>query len=991
GLMRFNSQQGGRLLADCGSSKEMLIGTYNPSSDYMVNATQSDFGRLGQIRSGGWTPLAETMAEAGLYFTGQNSWYNSGTSYTSPIQYRCQNNYVILMTDGQPTRDDDPPVGGGSPGVFLNGRTIPQIGNGNSLSSGSYLDDIAYALQTEDLSSLGSPGDFEKQTVTTHTIGFLTAQNLLQNTADLGGGDYYTANNADELGAALQSILEGVGSFEPVYASVSVPIDSANGAYSGNTVYLGLFQPINLSNWQGNLKKYGRQGRRLMDASTPAKPILLAGTSNIDPTAQSYWSTIVDGASSLKGGVAEKLRNMVDNHLETRNVYTYTGSLSAGNLILDLTDEKNRFAASNEATFTTVPANPDLFATDVSTVINSTLDAAMINSVRKGIPIPADNPEMDSPLGSIIHSKPLFIPYEAASPGDNDDMICVGANDGMMHCFNEEDGSENWAYIPHNLLRKVDQLPSADALQYYVDAPLTLYEYNEVSGGVTEDKKLLFFGQRRGGDVYTALDISDRDTPLFKYSIGADFLKTTATASSPDYETLGQSWTAAKPLTVAYDDNTAGDKTKEVFILTGGYDTNQDKLPGSANPPAPEDSVGRAFFAVESKTGALLENLLFSHADHPEMTHSIVALSAFENPQTRTTTRIYAGDMNGNLFAARDDIFHYNRKKSNPVGPEQLYDGKEDGNWQDFFTLFASPGLKIFSPPEVVSFYYPVEIPYPAGILPDGATSRVEKRAGEYVYYGTGDHENLREKEDINEFYAIKNNWQWGSGGPDIVKARLDENTGVIYKVKDDNTLGEAIYEWNTAEGRFVATTTPAVDFLFDITDDLYQNTESDPVKKELYIGYVKMAMEHENNRGWFLQFLESDGSKIGEKVVTSPLIYAGVVYFSTFVPDEFASTGGDPCITSGAMGKYRDYAIGYKYGEAVIDFSLDNPNDTDMSTLIRSDRFMVGGVGLPPGGSDDDAVGDADGMSKTGNKGFRALKDGKAMVPFYWKRVYTN
>ena len=89
GLMVFNYEQGGRLVASCGSSKSTILSAIsNASPD-------------------GWTPLAETLAEAGLYFAGMQSWFNSGVHYTSPMQQRCQKNYIILMTDGEPTKDRD--------------------------------------------------------------------------------------------------------------------------------------------------------------------------------------------------------------------------------------------------------------------------------------------------------------------------------------------------------------------------------------------------------------------------------------------------------------------------------------------------------------------------------------------------------------------------------------------------------------------------------------------------------------------------------------------------------------------------------------------------------------------------------------------------------------------------------------------------------------------------------------------------------------------
>ena len=73
-------------------------------------------------RPSGNTPLEETFWEAYLYFTGQAVKYGltssptsvaasknpSDTSkYKSPIAEACQKNYIVYLTDGEPTEDVD--------------------------------------------------------------------------------------------------------------------------------------------------------------------------------------------------------------------------------------------------------------------------------------------------------------------------------------------------------------------------------------------------------------------------------------------------------------------------------------------------------------------------------------------------------------------------------------------------------------------------------------------------------------------------------------------------------------------------------------------------------------------------------------------------------------------------------------------------------------------------------------------------------------------
>src|SRR3972149_881137 len=102
GLMIFNTSQGGYLLFPM---SDMAAGTNRQD---LINAIgDEDSG----IVANTWTPLAETLYESMRYYSGQSSAFNGGKSYTSPIQYSCQKNYIILMTDGMSTEDRSPQIG----------------------------------------------------------------------------------------------------------------------------------------------------------------------------------------------------------------------------------------------------------------------------------------------------------------------------------------------------------------------------------------------------------------------------------------------------------------------------------------------------------------------------------------------------------------------------------------------------------------------------------------------------------------------------------------------------------------------------------------------------------------------------------------------------------------------------------------------------------------------------------------------------------------
>ena len=114
-----------------------------------------------------WTPLAETLYEAGLYFKGGPSYFNSGVTHVSPIQYHCQRNYVVLITDGDSTRDQgkrgvssessilasvvgDRDSDGREPG---GANQVHYTVDGQDMLGTDYLDDVAKYLYDTDLSS----------------------------------------------------------------------------------------------------------------------------------------------------------------------------------------------------------------------------------------------------------------------------------------------------------------------------------------------------------------------------------------------------------------------------------------------------------------------------------------------------------------------------------------------------------------------------------------------------------------------------------------------------------------------------------------------------------------------------------------------------------------------------------------------------------------------------------------------------------------------
>ncbi|MBI5580893.1 MAG: hypothetical protein HY895_17210 [Deltaproteobacteria bacterium] len=831
GMFVFNNNQGGRLHAACGTDKETLLTA--------VGAAQPD----------GWTPLAETLSEIGLYFAGMPSWFNSGVTYTSPMQERCQKNYVIIMTDGEPTQDRDHHL---YDTAYINGDLIgDQDGdmaacdatnhreyydpNNNCQEYGSYgsdyLDDVARYLYENDVNPvMGDGTSFDKQNIVTFTIGFTLDHSLLKRTAAAGGGEYYTAGNTSELKEAFDQIMSSIVEKNACYVAPVVPISRMNRVYAGDKIYLGFFKPQQDGRWIGNIKRYALESDGdLMDVNGLA---VTTPDGLIKDNALSWWTSLGnDGPVVEAGGAAEALNLQLASGA-TRNVYTYTGTQAL------LTDSSNAFVSTNTAI--------------TNVMLNAADDAArqsIFNSVRNGA------------FGDIIHSEPAVVVYDTKT------VIYVGANDGLLHAVDDDTGQELWSFVPPDHLGRLYRLNDADH-DYFVDGSPVLY--------YGASQKILVVGSRRGGETYTALDVTNYSAPRYLYSIGPDVLGPT-----PDnYERLGQSWSRPDKVTVATGSTvTTSDcgvnvavSTADVFLFAGGYDTNEDNIPITS-----ADGLGRAMFGVNMTTGALISGLKFSPATHASlgMTHSVLDVVGFDNDGDGIVNRIYFGDLGGNIFALRDD-----QVQTFTVCTKTITKNIVDGVWSGM-KLFQAPEsngkkLKILYAPDAVAEKYPPGV------------------HGEYIYFGTGDRENPNDTDAVNRFYAVKNDW--------------------------------------------TATSPLTESDLVDVTADLIQlgtDEEKTQVKDALEIG-----------KGWYIR-LNDDG----EKVVAAPRVYGGVVYFTTYTPSDGSGLDpDDPCAASTVRGIARLYAVNYKTGASVHEFSTVVETDGSGNTvgLGKEDRALAVGTAIP-------------------------------------------
>jgi type IV pilus assembly protein PilY1 len=118
---------------------------------------------------------------------------------------------------------------------------------------------------------------------------------------------------------------------------------------------------------------------------------------------------------------------------------------------------------------------------------------------------------------------------------------------------------------------------------------------------------------------------------------------------------------------------------------------------------------------------------------------------------------------------------------------------------------------------------------------------------------------------------------------------------------------------------------------LVDVTADRLQDPSTTETQK------IALLNDLSQKNGWFIK-LENPG----EKCLSIPVVFYGVVYYTTFSP----TPGSEADICFVGEGESRLYALKYKTGNAV--FNLDGLGTMD--NLTRSDRSMTIGATIPSG-----------------------------------------
>ena len=727
GLMVFNSEScekdaAGNIIKDshghCTDSNEYEGGKILSPIDSISGSRNTLIAAVNALQAETYTPLAETLYEAGLYYKGARSLFNNDAGgnriqYVSPIQFSCQKNYVVIITDGKSTKDHNAVLS-----TVVGDYDGMHEDPGNYDSGGTdYLNDVAKYL-------------YNTQKISTFTIGFAIDYDLLERTATQGNGHYYYANDAQELSTAFLNVIDEILAKSTSFVAPIVPVSRMERATAGDKLYLALFKPQSHSMWYGNIKMYGVAQNDVSgqyvtgDVLDRNNQKAILGSNFIEASI-SYWNTTQDGGEVEKGGAGEVLLK----RSQDRDIYTYFAA------------KNNVVLKHNDHAFKTSNASITLGLLGLSSTGDATQDEKkkndLINYVHGEDAYRDESSDETAKrrwiLGSFLHSRPFLVHY------NNKSVIYAGSNDGMLHAFDDSDGTELWAFIPPDLLPKLQYLHS-DQNESFVDGsakPYVSYEYNGDGSIKSVTNAILILGERRGGNHYYALDVTDYNNPKFLWEInptGRRYM--TNSYVTTDYQELGQTWSSPMIGKIAcVGGGTCVGGEKWVAFIGGGYDNDnqdyEDLTPEHQGHPYTDvaDFKGRAVYVVDISDGSLVRRFSVNDTGYSDMTYSFPSdIAKVDVDGNGKVDRLYVGDMAGRMW--RFDI--NSTDPSNWTG-KIIFKSNPDGQTTNL--------RKIFYPPDVTFE------------LDDSGAS---KGNYELLIFGTGDREHPNDKIIVNRLYALK-------------------------------------------------------------------------------------------------------------------------------------------------------------------------------------------------------------------------------------------
>ncbi|MBT4519202.1 MAG: hypothetical protein HOC23_04285 [Halieaceae bacterium] len=550
-----------------------------------------------------------------------------------------------------------------------------------------------------------------------------------------GGESSLDIDKPAQVERALHLAFSEVRSTSSTYMPASVPLSAYNRAESLDNLFIALFEARSTQRWPGNIKKLKLKDTnadgmfdQIVDAvGDPGFESSGPNMGRIRFSAVTFWTdpsalppgdgvaipTMADGRVVARGGAGQNIVGFLDDGVHwigssnggadsgfgSRQIYFEPDSITSGasNALVDFnSDHRTATALQNLLGASTVRGAQDLIQWGRGSDVDDEDGDGNKTEARSWI------------FSNVLHSRPLALNYGAVggySEGNPNIRLFLGTGDGMFHIIENtridgsESGREVLGFYPREMLANIAtqriNTESSFKMRYGVDgSPVAFVVDVNNDGNLNKpdgDEAYVYFGLRRGGFSYYALDVSDPTLPpTLKWKISP--------TTGGDFDGMGLTFSVPVVGKVKY-----GGHARDVLIFGGGYnggwDSNYTARVGK-DAGDEDDVVGNALFIIDARTGELIwkavngskvatDNTYY----HKDLTDSIPSsVTALENGNG-IVDRLYVGDTGGAIW--RVDL------------PEGSTPEHRKNNW--YISKFAELGTdglttdrRFFHPPDVV-------------------------------------------------------------------------------------------------------------------------------------------------------------------------------------------------------------------------------------------------------------------------------------------------
>ena len=268
GAMVFNNygskseclQASSNILYKCSDTANKDGGVIISNIDQSASHTSAIVSAINLIKATSWTPLAEAFYNAIGYYTQKSSLRLDNSDFTissdcDPIKGWCQNNNILIITDGGSTADQNLSVFNFLKSIY---PAMDSSFGCDQLYGSKLLKDLTYYAKTYSTiypveqwaETVNGVMTNTKQNITTHIVvsgearsagsGDCNPQTLLQSSAINGGTSLYSASNPAELESKIRAAFAAIRSGTASGSAASVISSSRGGE---GAIYQATFWP----------------------------------------------------------------------------------------------------------------------------------------------------------------------------------------------------------------------------------------------------------------------------------------------------------------------------------------------------------------------------------------------------------------------------------------------------------------------------------------------------------------------------------------------------------------------------------------------------------------------------------------------------------------------------------------------------------------------------------------------------------------------------